>query len=213
MRVPTARAKRTSRPEKRLRAADLHDDAPLRRGVPSRRALPAAFVAPFQLHAFETELGWMAALGRDGKLVQLMIGCDSPAEAIGRLNADWLAAAKESRWCTSLVKQLRAYAAGSVVSFADVAVENRDRTPFQIRVLECCRKIAWGGTLSYGELASLAGRNGAARAVGNVMAGNRCPLVIPCHRVVHGDGRIGRFSAPQGAPMKRRLLALETVGT
>jgi methylated-DNA-[protein]-cysteine S-methyltransferase len=162
-----------------------------------------------QLHVFQSELGWMAALGREGSLVQLVIGCESPVAAVARLDARWTNAAEEARWCASLARRLQAYAAGSTVSFDDVPVEIQDRTSFQVRVLECCRNIGRGQTISYGELARLAGRPGAARAVGNVMAGNRCPLVIPCHRVVHADGRIGRFSAPQGARLKRRLLELE----
>jgi methylated-DNA-[protein]-cysteine S-methyltransferase len=50
----------------------------------------------------------------------------------------------------------------------------------------------------------------AARAVGQVMAKNRYPLVVPCHRVLAAGGLLGGFSAPQGLIMKRRLLAMES---
>jgi methylated-DNA-[protein]-cysteine S-methyltransferase len=63
--------------------------------------------------------------------------------------------------------------------------------------------------LTYGELAAKAGYPGAARAVGNCMAANRIPLLIPCHRVVCAGGRLGSYSAPGGTVTKRRLLALE----
>ena len=69
-----------------------------------------------------------------------------------------------------------------------------------------------GVTLSYGELAALAGRPGAARAAGSTCARNPLPLVVPCHRVVnagarHGD--VGSYGAATGTSYKRRLLELE----
>ncbi len=82
-------------------------------------------------------------------------------------------------------------------------------TPFAKRVLEACRRIPYGKTRSYAQLAAAAGAPGAARAVGRVMAGNRVPLVIPCHRVVGSGGKLGGFSAPGGLETKQRLLDLE----
>ena len=78
---------------------------------------------------------------------------------------------------------------------------------FQLKVLleEC--KIPRGEVRSYGWLASRIGKPGAARAVGNALATNPFPLIIPCHRAVMSDGRIGGF---QGGPvMKRALLEME----
>jgi methylated-DNA-[protein]-cysteine S-methyltransferase len=72
-----------------------------------------------------------------------------------------------------------------------------------------CRAIAYGQTRSYGDLAVESGSPGAARAVGNTMATNRYPLVVPCHRVINADGSIGQFGAPEGSRMKARLLEME----
>ena len=66
-----------------------------------------------------------------------------------------------------------------------------------------------GEVVTYGELAALAGRPGAARAAGTFCAANRFALVVPCHRVVAADG-IGGYGSP-GSTYKRRLLALEGV--
>jgi methylated-DNA-[protein]-cysteine S-methyltransferase len=82
-------------------------------------------------------------------------------------------------------------------------------TDFQRKVLDACRAIPPGETLSYAELAVIAGAPGAARAVGNVMRTNRIPLVIPCHRVVGSGGSLGGYSAPDGLAMKRKLLERE----
>jgi methylated-DNA-[protein]-cysteine S-methyltransferase len=70
--------------------------------------------------------------------------------------------------------------------------------------------VSFGETVSYGELAEMAGRPGAARAVGNAMSRNPAPIVVPCHRVVAAGGRIGGYG-PSGVSTKRFLLALEGV--
>jgi methylated-DNA-[protein]-cysteine S-methyltransferase len=72
------------------------------------------------------------------------------------------------------------------------------------------REVPFGETVSYGELAEMAGRPGAARAVGNAMSRNPVPIVVPCHRVVAAGGRIGGYG-PSGVSTKRFLLALEGV--
>jgi methylated-DNA-[protein]-cysteine S-methyltransferase len=66
-----------------------------------------------------------------------------------------------------------------------------------------------GRVRTYGELAAAAGSAGAARAVGSVMAKNRHPIIVPCHRVVGSAGSLGGFSARDGINMKRRMLELE----
>ena len=71
------------------------------------------------------------------------------------------------------------------------------------------RNVPYGQTLSYAELAAKAGSPKAARAVGSVMAQNRVPLIIPCHRVVGSGGHLGGFSAPRGIAFKKQLLELE----
>jgi len=78
---------------------------------------------------------------------------------------------------------------------------------FTRRVLGICAGIRPGETMTYGELARKAGRPGAARAVGQVMARNPFPLLIPCHRVVGSGGRLTGFGG--GLEMKRELLAKE----
>lgn len=107
-----------------------------------------------------------------------------------------------------LQAQIRRYFEGRPTEFS-VTLDLTDRTPFQQAVLRTCRTIGFGETLTYGELAELAGSPGAARAVGSVMAMNPMPLVIPCHRVLAGTGALGGYSAPGGVSLKKRLLDLE----
>lgn len=80
-------------------------------------------------------------------------------------------------------------------------------TAFQCRVWETLRKIPYGSTRSYGEVAAALGRPKAARAVANACANNPVALVTPCHRVVRGDGSLGGYR--WGLERKRALLELE----
>ncbi|MCE5268315.1 MAG: methylated-DNA--[protein]-cysteine S-methyltransferase [Planctomycetaceae bacterium] len=109
-----------------------------------------------------------------------------------------------------LVRRLEAFAAGEPDSLNDILVSQGRVGSFCGRVLEQCRCIPYGETISYAALAARVGVPGAARAVGNCMAANRTPLLVPCHRVVRSDGSIGRYSAAGGSAMKRRLLAIES---
>jgi methylated-DNA-[protein]-cysteine S-methyltransferase len=106
-----------------------------------------------------------------------------------------------------LAERVRRYFAGERVSFEDVEVDLSWGTDFQLAVAEALRQVRYGETVTYGELAALAGRPNAQRAAGTFCAGNRFPLVVPCHRVVSAAGLGGYGSL--GAEYKRRLLELE----
>jgi methylated-DNA-[protein]-cysteine S-methyltransferase len=106
-----------------------------------------------------------------------------------------------------VVDRVRAYFSGEVVSFDDVALDLTWATPFQERVAAALRAIPYGETVTYGELAALAGHPNAQRAAGTFCAHNRFPLFVPCHRVVAADG-LGSYGS-LGLEYKRRLLELE----
>jgi methylated-DNA-[protein]-cysteine S-methyltransferase len=108
-----------------------------------------------------------------------------------------------------LVARFHAFLAGDADDFADVEIDLGWATPFQRDLAEALRAVPRGDVVSYGELAALAGRPGAARAVGAFCAANRYAFVVPCHRVVSATGIGGYGSA--GVEVKRRLLALEGV--
>ncbi|MAG94582.1 MAG: hypothetical protein CMJ48_12665 [Planctomycetaceae bacterium] len=112
-------------------------------------------------------------------------------------------------WSPSFRERLQDYARGVEVDFVDLKIDFPDRTRFQRSVIAATRRIPWGATRTYGQLAQSAGSPRAARAVGSVMAANRFPIIVPCHRVVGAGGRLGGFSAPQGVTLKQRMLELE----
>ena len=81
--------------------------------------------------------------------------------------------------------------------------------PFHRRVYAAARAIPRGATVTYGALAGSVGAPCAARAVGQALARNPFPLLVPCHRVTGANGQMGGFSAPGGIATKLRLLAIE----
>ena len=103
-------------------------------------------------------------------------------------------------------QELRDYFAGRLTSFS-VPCDISELSPFSQKVLSAAAKIPYGQVRSYKWLAERLGKPKAARAVGNALARNPVPILIPCHRVVRGDGSIGRFVL--GSGWKKRLLDLE----
>jgi len=104
-----------------------------------------------------------------------------------------------------VARQLDAYFAGRLEAFRVELAEVG--TPFQREVWAALRTIPYGQTISYGELAALVGRPGAARAVGTANGANPVCLVVPCHRVIAADGSLGGYAG--GLERKRALLELE----
>jgi methylated-DNA-[protein]-cysteine S-methyltransferase len=158
---------------------------------------------------FNTALGWMAMVGAGASLKRLTFGHESPEAALDYLGPVLRADARVGSWNRPLVKRLQAYARGAKDDFRDVVLDLGKQTAFQRRVRDCCRRVAYGRTSSYGELALAAGYPRAARAVGSCMASNPIALIIPCHRILASGGRLGGYSVRQGTRMKERLLRIE----
>ncbi len=106
------------------------------------------------------------------------------------------------------MSQLDAYFRGVRKHF-DLLLDFSALSPFSEYVLRALQTVDYGRTLSYGELAVMAGHPGAARAVGRVMAANPFPIVIPCHRVIGRSGALTGYSGGQGLATKQKLLLLE----
>jgi methylated-DNA-[protein]-cysteine S-methyltransferase len=163
-----------------------------------------------ELAVFSTALGWMAAVIGGGRLRALRVGYATPGEAVAALgDVRATARATPSPEARRIIAALKQYARSGGQVLDELPIDLGPQPAFAARVLAECRRIPYGQTRSYGELAAAAGLPRAARAVGNVMASNRLPLVVPCHRVVGSGGSLGNYSGPGGLELKVRLLALE----
>jgi methylated-DNA-[protein]-cysteine S-methyltransferase len=108
-----------------------------------------------------------------------------------------------------LAARVAAYFAGGRDDFLDVELDLDGATAFEHAVTAALRRVPTGETVTYGELAALAGHPNAQRAAGTFCARNRFAIVVPCHRVVAADS-IGSYGS-LGVEYKRRLLELEGV--
>ena len=98
------------------------------------------------------------------------------------------------------------YFSGNVTRFS-IPLDLRVPTDFTDRVLRNASRIPFGQTMSYGEIAKRVDSPRASRAVGAALGRNPIPIVVPCHRVIASDGRIGGFTG--GLAIKKALLRLE----
>lgn len=165
-----------------------------------------------QLNVFPSALGWIAIQTSGQTLIQLSFGMASPEKALAALDRRIAAGAAVGDETSELTERLQAYARGAIDDFLDVKLDPGPQTDFQKRVVQKCRRIAYGSVMTYGQLAEEAGFPRAARAVGSAMRTNRTPLVVPCHRVVGSSGKPGGYSAGEGVRMKLRLLEMERLG-
>jgi len=114
-------------------------------------------------------------------------------------------------------RAFKAFVAGDFAALDDLPIDMADRPAWDRLVLAAVRGIGPGATASYGEVARMIGRPGAARAVGAAVGRNPLGLVIPCHRVIAGDGSLGGYGGgwwggrQAGLELKRELLAREGV--
>lgn len=112
----------------------------------------------------------------------------------------------------NVIAAAQRYFAGEPVDFSDVPLDLDGQGEFFRRIYAALRRVRWGRTTTYGTLAKELGAGPeAAQDVGQAMAQNPVPLIIPCHRVLAAGGKVGGFSAPGGAATKIRMLELEGV--
>lgn len=155
-------------------------------------------------------LHWTAVVEQEGTLHRVLFGYQSQRSLRQRLVSNQETRREVCERKRGMLVQLRDYARGDRDSFEGVTLDWEEWTPFQRAILQRCYRVPYGSTLSYAELAASAGYPRAARAAGSVMARNRLPIIIPCHRIVpSAAGRWGHFSSPGGTATKRALLELE----
>jgi methylated-DNA-[protein]-cysteine S-methyltransferase len=148
-----------------------------------------------------TPIGPLTVTTSDHGVVRIDFGA---LPAIGAVARDPAPSAKAH--LDLALTQLGDYFAGERRTFT-VPLDRAGRTGFRGEVLEALEAVEFGGTVSYGELAALAGRPRAARAVGTAMSTNPIPILVPCHRVLRAGGDIGEYGG--GIEAKVWLLAME----
>ena len=159
---------------------------------------------------FQTKWGYFGLAGTKSALCRTRLPGPEPKIIESRLLKNLPGAQFDKTFFKILQEQIAAYFEGSCVNFnPDIPVVLDGFSGFSREVLTACRDIEFGQRITYSGLANKTGRPAASRAVGNALSKNPLPLIIPCHRVLRTDGKLGGFSAPGGISLKKRMLALE----
>jgi len=165
---------------------------------------------------FETKWGYFGLAGTEKGLLRSHLPLNDPEKVKSRLLIFSQAPRFEKRLFKTVQDQITAYFEDACINFkTDIPIILDCTGNFSRVVLSACRDIKFGEVLTYSALAKRMGRPKASRAVGNALAKNPLPLIIPCHRVIRSDGKIGGFSAPGGMNTKAKLLRHEqqAIGT
>jgi methylated-DNA-[protein]-cysteine S-methyltransferase len=161
---------------------------------------------------FDTAIGPCGVAWSERGLTRLQLPESDRSATERRLKARAARRADPPAAVREVIAEIQRYLTGEAVDFSAVAIDLAKADAFQRKVYETARLLGWGQTASYGELALKIGEPGAAREVGQALARNPIPIVVPCHRIVASGSRIGGFSAPGGTLTKKWLLALEGAG-
>ena len=165
---------------------------------------------------FATAIGECGIAWANDRIVRLQLPEKNKTELLKRLTAPLGAAAKR-QVCQSpptpeieeTIALVKRHLAGDLQDFQNVDIDIEWCPDFHQRVYRALRMVPAGKTISYGELAAAAGSPKGSRAVGQAMARNPVPLIVPCQRVFKADGQLGGFSAYGAEKTKVRLLTIE----
>jgi methylated-DNA-[protein]-cysteine S-methyltransferase len=163
-------------------------------------------------HLFETKLGFAGIAWSDDGIARFRLPDPDRLSAARQFNGKTELQSPPPH-IAAVINEAKRYFSGERIDFTPVALDLSHVDPLRRAIYDALRKVAFGETVTYGELAKRAGVNApqAAQDVGIAMARNPVPLIIPCHRVLAAGGKLGGFSAPGRTETKERMLALEGV--
>jgi methylated-DNA-[protein]-cysteine S-methyltransferase len=158
---------------------------------------------------FKTRRGYFGLCSTENGLYRTCLPTSSRLKTKKILTQGLKNAIFQKSMLSDIQKKINDYYKVTYVDFSSIEIDLAGYTPFSQKILRTCMKIRYGKTKTYKQLSASAGRPNSARAVGGVMARNRLPLIIPCHRVLGSDGSLHGFSAPGGTKTKLEMLNLE----
>ncbi len=169
---------------------------------------------PVAFHIFDTAHGFAAIGWRADRVVSFRLPApnrDEAEHALLRRHPD-AAPAEPPAAIRGVMTDAVRYFAGERIDFAAAPIDLGMQPTFFAMVYAQVRALGYGETTAYGAVAKALGRGPEmARVVGQAMAGNPIPLIVPCHRVTAAGGQVGGFSAPGGSSAKLRMLEMEGV--
>lgn len=161
---------------------------------------------------FETPIGVCSLVWTGDTIVGLRLPEASPAATRARIARRWPGAEEQTAApapMQAVIDRVLRLLAGEKVGLEDVTLDFGSSPDFHKRAYAIARTIPPGQTMTYGEIARRLGAPHESREVGQAMGKNPIAILMPCHRVLGADGRMGGFSANGGVATKRRILEIE----
>jgi methylated-DNA-[protein]-cysteine S-methyltransferase len=164
---------------------------------------------------FTTQIGPCALVWGDGGIVGAFLPERNLVATRARILRKFplVAEAEPPETLRGVVDLIQALLSGEPADLTDAALDMDGISEFDRAVYAVARSVPPGSTITYGEIAARLGEPGAARAVGRAMGANPFPIIVPCHRVLGADGKVGGFSATGGVETKAKLLSIERART
>lgn len=159
---------------------------------------------------FQTKLGWMGVVRGEKGLKRIILPSALFEDAEAEITGQFPDSVRDEIALQPLTKMLGSYFKGKRCS-QDISLDWSGSTNFSIAVWQAAQSIPWGEVRTYQWLSFCLDRPRSFRAVGGALGRNPFPIIVPCHRVIRGDGTLGGFSAPTGIRLKRKMLELEGV--
>lgn len=163
------------------------------------------------LTLFDTAIGICGLAWTDRGIAGLQLPEGSGEKTLRRLRRRWpaLAEAPPPPAVADAIARVVALLRGEAADLAGIVLDLAAAPGFHRQVYEVARTIPPGRTMTYGEIARRLGVPHEAREVGQALGRNPVAIIVPCHRVLGADGKMGGFSAGGGVATKRRMLQIE----
>ena len=160
---------------------------------------------------FDTPVGTCSLVWKNETVIGFRLPEASPAATRTRIQRRWAGAQEQTPTPTmqQVIDRVLRLLDGERVDLTDVPRDFGDAPEFHQRIYAVARTIPPGQTMTYGEIAKRLGLPHESREVGQAMGKNPIAIIMPCHRVLGADGKMGGFSANGGVATKRRILEIE----
>ena len=163
---------------------------------------------------FKTKIGWIGLEKSNCGISLITFPQKNITQCEALVCANNSHANKSDSDFSHIINQIHLYTSGKNVEFNSIKLDYRGYTEFSKKTLEACRNVPYGETRSYKWLADKAGSEFAYRSVGQIMAKNKFPIIVPCHRIIGSTGKLTGFRGKKhDLNMKTRFLNLENIKT
>ena len=159
--------------------------------------------------AFTTAWGPVGVIANQAGITRVILPAYQMDDLLGLLQWEHPNAKRCDEIFTDFIEQARSFFNAKPADFSDIALDLPSEDTFYGTIYRAARKIEYGQTVSYLELAKKISKPESVRALATGLGKNPTPLIVPCHRIIYSSGKIGGFSAAGGVPLKQRMIDLE----